>query len=68
MFYALLGKVDSWVLAEKIHAENIVIAEEWQVIWELWPLWTLAFLGGVLAVLLLMKLASFGSAGADKTE
>lgn len=56
VFYALLGKIDFWVLSERLDGENIIIAEQWELLWELWPLWSFTFLAGVLTVLLILKL------------
>ncbi|MBO1927026.1 hypothetical protein J3998_05500 [Thiomicrorhabdus sp. 6S2-11] len=56
VFYALLGKMDFWVLSERFDSQQVVVAEQWQIVYELWPLWLFAFLGGILFVLLMMKL------------
>lgn len=66
VFYALLGKIDFWVLAERLDGKDIIIAEQWELIFELWPLWVFAFLAGVLVVLLALKLISTKQHSIDK--
>lgn len=56
VLYALLGKLETWVLVEQLDNVEWLRVNGGTLLYELWPVWSFAFLAGVLAVLLGLKL------------
>lgn len=55
LYFYFAGDISQFQLVELVGADQVVIAESWQVLSTLWPVLLFVFLAGILFVVLVMK-------------